>query len=136
MAEAASPAPESVANNSAPKRVLLVVIVGSHDLLHDILTGLLDIGVPGTVIEARGLMSLMREEMPIFSGLAAMLPETSGSRIVLSLTTSDLANELFGFISREIHEKHMPIAFTVPIEAVLGEHGGEPTNAQDDAPRG
>lgn len=121
MPEAASPAPEPSLNASAPARVLLVMIVGTPDTLDDIITGLLDLGVPGTVVEARGLMSLMREEMPIFSGLAAMLPETGGSRVVLSFTTAEMAAQVFAFLISELEPKHRPVAFTVPIDAVLGE---------------
>ena len=126
MAEPAPAAPDSPTTESTPERVLLVMIVGSADLLDEILTGMLDLGVPGTILEARGLMSLLREEMPIFSGLAAMLPETSGSRVVLSFTTSDLVKQVFAFLMSEI-EKDRPLAFTLPIGAVLGDQETKPT---------
>ncbi|MCA9293254.1 MAG: hypothetical protein KDA20_05515 [Phycisphaerales bacterium] len=136
MAEAATPAPEPVANVGSPKRVLMVLIVGNAGLLDDILTGLLDMGAPGTVVEARGLMSLLREEMPIFSGLAAMLPETSGSRVVLSFTTSDVVEQVFVFLTNEIEQKNRPIAFTLPVDAVLGDQSEASPAAAEPGPGG
>ena len=58
-----------------PERVLLVMIVPNRTVLDDIVTGLLDMGVGGTIVESKGLMALVKEEMPVFSGLAALIGE-------------------------------------------------------------
>lgn len=120
-----APGPESAAASSAPLktgegRVLLVMIVASGAIMDDLVTGLLDVGVAGTVIESKGLMALLREEMPIFGGLASMLPATTGSRVVLSVTQEGLAESVFTMLTEEFKQADRPIAFTVPIDRIVG----------------
>lgn len=103
-----------------PARVLMVVIVPNTTVLDDVATGLLDIGVAGTVLESKGLMTLMREEMPIFGGLASMLPQNTGSKMIFSVTTVELAQSAFSMIEREFKQVERPIAFTVPIDLAVG----------------
>lgn len=100
--------------------MLLVVIVRDKSVLDELVTAMLDLGVAGTMVESRGLMAMVREEMPVFSGLAALMPERTGSRIVLSATTARLAGEVFAYLEAEIRESERPIAFTVGIAASLG----------------
>ena len=61
-------------------RVLVLMIVSDPGTLDRLITVLLDIGAPGaTVIESKGMASIIREEMPMFAGLAHLLPERTGS---------------------------------------------------------
>ncbi len=115
--DAASPAATA---GDQPTRVLLVLILAGQTVLDDVVTLLLDVGAPGTIVESRGLMSLLREEMPIFSGLASMLPETSGSRVVLSATSSRVAAEVLRELESEFDPGTRPVAFTLPILQSLG----------------
>jgi hypothetical protein len=103
-----------------PERVLMVIIVPNTTVLDDVATGLLDIGIAGTVLESKGLMTLMREEMPIFGGLASMLPQNTGSKMLFSVTTGELAETAFKMIEREFKQVERPIAFTVPIDRLVG----------------
>jgi hypothetical protein len=105
-------------------RVLLLVIVRDRSVLDELVTALLDLGVAGTMVESEGLMAMVREEMPVFSGLAALIPERTGSRIVVSATTRKLAAGVFEYLANEVRERERPIALTVPIEASLGLDGG------------
>lgn len=105
---------------STPERVLVVIIVPNTTVLDDVATGLLDIGLAGTVLESKGLMTLMREEMPIFGGLASMLPQSTGSKMIFSVTTGSLAESAFKMIEREFKQVERPIAFTVPIDRLVG----------------
>ena len=107
----------------AQERVLLVLIVGSAAAFDDVLTGLLDIGVAGTVIESKGLMALLREEMPVFGGLASMLPDNTGTKIVLSATQRFLADRVFDMVESEFKADTRPLALTLPIERVAGLRG-------------
>ena len=107
----------------AQERVLLVLIVGSAAAFDDVLTGLLDIGVAGTVIESKGLMALLREEMPVFGGLASMLPDNTGTKIVFSATQRFLADRVFDMVDSEFTSDRRPLAFTLPIERVTGMRG-------------
>lgn len=105
---------------SPDSRVLLVLIAKSHAVFDDIVTILLDVGVAGTVIDSKGLMALIREELPVFTGLASMVPETTGSRVVMSVTTQSLANTLFKALENEIPAVERPIAVTLPVSTMLG----------------
>ena len=101
--------------------VLLVMIVSSPAILDDLVTGLLDIGLAATIMESKGLMALVREEMPIFGGLASMMPSSRGSRVAMSLTTRDMAERVFAFLEKELRIADRPIAFTVPVDAAFGQ---------------
>ena len=102
-------------------RVLLVMIASDHAMFDDLITALLDIGLTGaTVIESKGMGSILREEMPIFAGLAAMIPEHTGSRVLISVTTREQAEKVFQFLEDEIKAANRPIAITVPVERTAG----------------
>ena len=122
MAENPNTGDSSTNESSSPAgdRVLLIIIVASPALFDDLVTGLLDIGIAATVVESKGLMALLREEMPIFGGLASMLPENTGSRLVISVTSRSLASKAFDFLTQEVTQADRPIAFTVPIDRVIG----------------
>ena len=102
-------------------RVLLVMIASDHAMFDDLITALLDIGLTGaTVIESKGMGSILREEMPIFAGLAAMIPEHTGSRVLISVTTREQAEKVFQFLEDEIKAANRPIAITLPVERTAG----------------
>lgn len=107
--------------SSAP--VLLVLILTRHEQMDHAVTGLLDVGLAGTFVEARGLMALIREEMPVYSGLASLLPDVTGSRICLSLTTREAAERLFRFFDHELKPADRPLAFTLPVDRAAGPVG-------------
>jgi hypothetical protein len=95
---------------------LLILITRTRAALDELITGLLDVGATGaTVIESRGLGAIVREDMPIFAGLAALLPQHTGSRVVISLTTLEVIDSLRKFIS-EMHPDDRPIAIVLPVE--------------------
>lgn len=106
--------------NQPPERVLLVMILPNRSVLDDIVTGLLDMGVAGTILESKGLMTLVKEEMPVFSGLAALMGEQTASRVVMSVTTPKGAAEVFHFLESEVSEPDRPIAVTVRLDEVMG----------------
>ena len=121
MAEASdAPLGGEAAVERAQERVLLVLIVGSAAAFDEILTGLLDIGIAGTVIESKGLMALLREEMPVFGGLASMLDDNTGSKVVFSATQRFLADRVFDLLQTEFNASKRPVAFTLPIDRVIG----------------
>jgi len=114
------PEPEALEHAAAPDAVLLVMIVPNKSVLDDIVTGLLDLGVAGTIVESKGLMALVRDEMPVFSGLAALMGEQTASRVVLSITSTKLAAEVFRFLDTEVSDPDRPIAATVRVSTALG----------------
>ena len=115
-------AEQAAGGEAAPeKRVLLLVIASDPAILDDLITTMLDLGVSGaTVLESKGMGAILREEMPIFAGLASMLPQNTGSRVLLSIATPDLAKRFFGVLRDELKKGERPIAFTVPIDASVG----------------
>lgn len=115
MAERAS---HTKLNDQEP--VLLVLVVASPSMLDDIVTVLLDFGVGGTIVESKGLAALLRAEMPIFSGLASLLPETTGSRLVFSVTSRGQADKVLDFLSEGLKHSQRPIGFFVGLDRVVG----------------
>lgn len=103
---------------------LLVVILDQPSLLDPLLTGFLDVGVQGaTVIESRGMGSIVRQEMPIFAGLAGLFPEATGSRLVLSVLPAARVEEAARVIEQVVGDLDRPnsaIYFTVPVSRFRG----------------
>jgi len=99
---------------------LLVMIARDEAALDELVTGMLDVGMTGaTVIESKGLSAILRQDMPIFAGLAALLPQPAGSRVVLSLTRPDAIETLKRFIA-EMDPHRRPIAIVLPVEETFG----------------
>lgn len=119
MSEASAPLPAK--STGGVQRVLLVVIASSPEQLDDIITVILDLGIPGaTVIESKGLGAILRQEMPIFSGLASLIPDQTGSRLILSVAPEDKAERFFELMEHDFPSAARPIAFTVPVSRVAG----------------
>ena len=101
---------------AADQRVLLVLIASDPNSMDDLLTALLDIGITGaTLVESKGMAAVLREEMPIFAGLVALLPGATGSRMLFSVTTTAQAELFLKFIDEELRTDARPIAVVLPI---------------------
>lgn len=106
------------------ERVLLMLILADRTWLDDIVTVLVDVGATGaTVLDSQGLGAILRREMPIFAGLASLIPERTGSHVIVSLTTRATADKVFTYIDKERKPSERPIAFTVPVDRWTGERG-------------
>jgi len=102
-------------------RVLLVLISADPSQLDALITALLDIGLTrATVVESKGMSALLREEMPIFAGLASLMPERTGSKVLLAATTTEVAGSVFGYIEDELKPSERPVCFTTPIARYAG----------------
>jgi hypothetical protein len=105
---------------SAASAQLLVLIARTEESFDPVVTALLDAGITGaTVLESRGLGAIIRSEMPIFAGLAALLPQATGSRVILSVASSERIASLLRFIEQLPRERR-PIGVTLPVGRVLG----------------
>ncbi len=103
------------------ERVLLVLISADPSQLDALITALLDIGLTrATVVESKGMSALLREEMPIFAGLASLMPERTGSKVLLAATSSDIAASVFGYIEEELKPSERPVCFTTSISRYAG----------------
>ncbi len=99
----------------------MVFILVQHSHSFDaVINTVLDVGISdATVVEARNLAAIMQQEMPIFAGLAALLPQSSGSRAIFALCRADRATTLMTYL-REIPKDDRPIAVVLPVESFLG----------------
>jgi len=116
--EESAPAPLKEATDA---RVLLVLILSDRAWLDEVVTVLLDVGATGaTVLDSQGLGAILRREMPIFAGLASLIPERTGSHVVLSMTKVETAEKVFTYIEKERKANERPITFTVPVSRWTG----------------
>lgn len=99
---------------------LLIMIARSDAALDELITGLLDAGIRGaTVLDSRGLGAILRQDMPIFAGLAALLPQHTGNKVVMSLTSGDVIESMKRFVSG-MREEDRPIAMVIPVTESFG----------------
>lgn len=109
------------ADPNSEEHVLLIVIASDPTSMDDLLTGLLDIGITGaTLVDSKGMAAALREEMPIFAGLVALLPGATGSRMLFSITTHEQAREALHFIETELRADTRPIAVVTPVLGTVG----------------
>lgn len=104
---------------SEPDR-LLILIVRSEEGLDAIVTGLVDAGIGGaTVVDSRGLAAIVRDELPIFSGLGSLLPVETGSRVILSLADQKQVEKALTFVE-DLPDDIRPIGAVVPVLRAIG----------------
>lgn len=106
--------------SSANKTRLLVMIARSEAALDELVTGMLDVGITGaTVVESKGLGAILRQDMPMFAGLAALLPQHTGSRVVISLTNTEEIAALRKYVD-DMEPDQQPIAITLNVDEMWG----------------
>lgn len=107
-----------------PRHKLFVIILDQPSLVDELLTGFLDLGVRGaTVVETRGMGSIIRQDMPIFAGLASLFPENTGSRMVVSVMAESLIDQVFALVEEIVGELDKPnsaVCFTLPVDEFRG----------------
>lgn len=108
----------------APRKKLFLIILDRAELIDDLLTGFLDIGVPGaTVIQSRGMGSIIRQEMPVFAGLASLFPEHTGSRIILSVVPETMVDAIFALVDEvagQTDQASSAVCFTLDVDQFRG----------------
>lgn len=108
---------------AAPTHRLALLIARDEASFDALVTGLLDIGISGaTVLESRGIAAIVREDLPIFAGLAALLPTRTGSRVVLSLVTVAQV-DLLQRLTERMSPDERPITIIVPVHSFHGIDG-------------
>ena len=99
---------------------MVVLVVRSAESFDPLINALLDAGMSGaTIVDSRGLAAVLRQEMPIFAGLAALLPQSTGSRMIVSVATRDSVDALMRFID-EMPADVRPVGAVIPIERTIG----------------
>jgi len=103
---------------------LVIVVLDDREILDDLLMGFVDLGVRGaTVLDSQGMGQIIRQDMPIFSGLANLFPQTSGSVTILSVMDHSLVESSFELIDEivgEIDRPNSAICFSLPVEQFRG----------------
>jgi len=103
---------------------LFLIILDQAELVDELLTGFLDIGVPGaTVLESRGMGSIIRQDMPMFAGLASLFPENTGSRVILSVIPEHLIDDVFKLVEEVVGTLDRPnsaVCVTLPVDQFRG----------------
>jgi nitrogen regulatory protein PII len=106
--------------DSAEDKRLMVIILDQPQLLDDLLTGFLDLGVPGaTIVETRGMGEVIRTDMPVFAGLAALFPENTGTRMVMSVLPAALVEPVLKLVDEIVEGmdgKQSAVCFTLPVD--------------------
>lgn len=103
---------------------LFVIVLDQPQLVDDILTGFLDLGVRGgTIVESRGMGQIVREAMPVFAGLASLFPDSTGSRMIFSVMPESLVDPVFELVEEVVGALDKPnsaVCFTLPVEQFRG----------------
>lgn len=99
---------------------MVVLVVRSAESFDPLINALLDAGMTGaTVVDSRGLAAVLRQEMPIFAGLAALLPQTTGSRMIVSIASPESVESLMRFID-DMAPELRPVGAVMPVERTIG----------------
>ncbi|MDH3583155.1 MAG: hypothetical protein OER86_02960 [Phycisphaerae bacterium] len=103
---------------------LFVIILDHADLVDELMTGFLDLGVRGaTVIESRGMGQIIRQDMPIFAGLASLFGEATGSRMIFSVMPVSLVEPVFALVEEvvgSLDQANTAMCFTIPVDQFRG----------------
>lgn len=103
----------------SPGGALLIVLARDASGLRGALEVLIDLGISATVIEAHPLSTILRKEVPLFSGLASLLPETPDGRLVLCLTSIDEAERAADLLAEMRRAEHGLIIAVLPVARML-----------------
>lgn len=100
---------------------LLFAVIENEDLLDDLITGWMDLGVSGaTVIETTGALQLITQHIPIFAGLRSL---TSGGgrhnkTIFTAIHSDELLNAAISFLEMLFDatgKPHQGVYFAAPL---------------------
>lgn len=109
---------------SSESHKLFVIILDQPQLIDDLLSGYLEMGIPGgTVINTRGMGQIIREEMPIFAGLASLFPEKTGARMIFSVMKESQVDSVYRLVEDvvgNLDEANSAICFTLPVDTFRG----------------
>ena len=108
----------------AERKKLVIIILSQPELVEELLTGFLDIGVPGaTVLESQGMGSIIKKEMPIFAGMASLFSEQTGSRMIMSVMPESVIETLFELVEEvvgQIDQENSAMCVTLPVDEFRG----------------
>ncbi len=104
---------------------LLVCVVMDHHQVEEILTGFVELGVRGaTVIDSRGMGSILGNEVPIFAGFRTLFPGGgAGTYAILSVVSEEQVDDAISMADEVCGDLDRPgtgFIFTVPVGRMKG----------------
>lgn len=108
---------------------LIVIILNKIELLEDLLSALLEIGISGaTVIDSNGMGKIITTTIPIFAGLRDAFPGTSPINKTILIVLEENQIEDVEIVLNEVcgsfNEPGAGIYFCLPIDFVRGYRKG------------
>ncbi|MBN2008142.1 hypothetical protein JW960_02215 [candidate division KSB1 bacterium] len=108
---------------------LVVVILNQVDLVEDLLSAFLEIGISGaTVLDSTGMGRILTTQIPIFAGLrdafAGCCPQ---NKTIISIIQENQLRDMeivLNEVCGDFENKGTGIYFTIPVDNVKGFKGG------------
>lgn len=108
---------------------LFVCVINRPELLDDVLTGLIEAGVPGcTIVDSHGMGKFIAQDIPIFSGFKSLFAGARESNymifsVIKDKETMDTAIDIVLKIYGSFDEPNSGILFTLPVSRCFGLSG-------------
>ncbi len=105
---------------------LLVAVINQQELLDDILSGFLELGITGaTVINSEGMAHVLTHDIPIFAGLQTLISRSRPQNQTLFSVIEEeekveAAIALIQDVCGDMARPATGIVFTVPVSRVIG----------------
>jgi nitrogen regulatory protein P-II 1 len=104
---------------------LVLILLNRIELLEDLLTAFLEIGVSGaTVLDSVGMGHIISTNVPIFAGLQdAFAGSSPGNKTILAVVEEKMVEtiaEVFEDICSDPDESHPGIIISIPIDKIFG----------------
>ena len=104
---------------------LVVIVLNKIELLEDLLSAFIEIGVSGaTVIDSVGMGRILSHDVPIFAGLRSAFPGTSPvNKTILVVTEDAMVTDILAVVEDvcgDLQDPGSGLVFVVPVESVLG----------------
>ncbi|MBL7033549.1 MAG: hypothetical protein ISR91_05330 [Candidatus Delongbacteria bacterium] len=104
---------------------LLIIILNKEENLDELLEGFLEMDIRGaTVINSKGMGSILTSDIPIFAGLKDLLQgNRPGNKTILTLVEEDripVIVNLFEDVVGKLDQPGNGIIFTLPVADVIG----------------
>ena len=106
-------------------KVLFVFILNQPELLDDVITLFVELGVSGaTVLESTGMAKYLSEEIPIFAGFREILQGAKpNNRTIFTVVDKELLTQIIAGIEDVVGSLTDPgtgVAFTLPVSETWG----------------
>ncbi len=101
-------------------RVLLVFILNKLELLDDVVTLFVELGIGGaTILESTGMARYLSDEIPIFAGFREILQGTRASnRTIFTVVEEEMIPQIIKGLEEVVGPLSDPgtgVAFTIPV---------------------